>query len=140
MTGKGKVSRIRDQVLGAIAGVAIISPLFWLVGTGIRQIHADIQQRSAWQARIHPLTCDEARRTVAEKWQVLSSISVQTLLADNDPIARNINAQRALDDQKEHLQDELEVEMTCTHPGYRSSLESLRVRLEDSRTPATAVP
>ena len=64
-----------------------------------------------------------------QKWRVLSSIRVQ--LDDNDPIARNINAQSALDDRKNQLQDQFDVEMICAHPGYRSQLEHWIPRLKE---------
>jgi len=76
----------------------------------------------------------EARRTVALKSRLLAGARVQ--LDAKDAMARKINAQSALDDRKERLQDEFDVEMICTYPGYRSQLEHWMPRLKESR-PAT---
>jgi hypothetical protein len=108
----------RNALSGAIVGGLFLSGILWLLGKGMYGVYTDIRQHRAVhdgaKAATKPLTCDEGRRAVARKWQLLSTIRVH--LDDNDPIARNINAQNALDDRKEQLQDQFEVELICAHP------------------------
>jgi hypothetical protein len=108
----------RSALQGAIVGGLLLAGMLWFLGKGVYGVYTDIlQHRAAYdaaKAATESLTCDEARRAVAQKWQVLSSIRVQ--LDDNDPIARNLNAQNALDDQKKQVQDQFDVELICAHP------------------------
>lgn len=112
----------RNALPGAMVGVVLLGGMLWFLGKGVYTVLQHKTARDAAQAASEPLTCEEVRRAVAQKWQVLSSIRVQ--LNDNDPISRNLNAQNALDDRKKQLQDQLDVEMICAHSAQLATEET----------------